>query len=68
MSVDRGEIFPGALCSLTAQGCLSPWARWCRNCNCVFCGAHIDSHPCKPEDQEARKKLYVEEPPCPPTP
>jgi hypothetical protein len=72
--VDREEIFPSATCAV--KDCLSGYSRWCRSCNLVFCGVHIDTHPCKPEDQEARKKLYlsdmtdaqdpVEETPWPP--
>lgn len=72
--VDRKEIFPPATCS--REGCISNYAKWCRHCNLVYCGIHIEDHPCKPEDRAAREKLYlsdltdeqdpVEEPPCPP--
>lgn len=67
MSTDRSEIFSSCICARSVDGCLSPWASWCRGCNGVFCGAHINDHGCKPEDLEKRKALYQEKP-CPPPP
>lgn len=44
------EIFPEALC---AAGCPTPWEKWCRGCNSVFCVTHVerDQHKCANRDQ-----------------
>lgn len=42
---DRSEIIKSATC---AAGCGAPWAKWHKQCNLVFCTAHVNDHECKP--------------------
>lgn len=44
---DPGETIKSATC---AAGCGAPWKKWHRDCNLVFCEAHVDaaSHQCSP--------------------
>ena len=38
------QIFSVAGCCF--KDCPTPWAKWCRGCNLVFCGTHMGAHPC----------------------
>ena len=38
------EIYGDGKCAV--EKCLSSWARWCRPCNLVYCGAHEKDHEC----------------------
>ena len=40
----RREVYGDGKCA--AGDCLSPWAKWCRNCNLVYCGVHRENHEC----------------------
>ena len=40
----RREVYGDGKCAV--GDCLSPWARWCRNCNLVYCGVHHENHEC----------------------
>lgn len=49
-TVDEPTIMPEAKCGTCRT---SPWTKWCRACNLVYCDAHIDrkSHTCKPDEE-----------------
>jgi len=67
-NLDRSEIIKSATCT---AGCGAPWKKWHRQCNLVFCSAHVDSHECKPvglrvfPEQKPAKKRRLKVAPAP---
>ena len=51
---DEPQIFGAGKCGF--NGCLSAWAVYCKGCNGVLCGAHLDRgmHGCANRDNRSQ--------------